>query len=380
MSPNHRNSRQQLSLFTDDNFIKTYKFYVVNAISEMNITMLEVVLKDEYSYQDTTKELFLEKLNEIFEKHKNNGDTILFHYQGACAAEKKLCSNCGKRGFRFVGNHSNNYLDLIFEMEEDDVKDLCYCTIFETDEKLEDLKNSTSIDINEDDKVTFHKSPEYWIKVNAANDAYSEIITSPTKLLDFEEVCYWVDKHSFTNSKIGDYCILEPEMKWSKFSCIYDDLNQIKIFIANNLQEIIEANKALKLVVSEQDLIDWVIKQEPIIKAVAYDLKYNFEKCNQYFISKRPNYIHLHGNVFNQVFSYLKAFKTHNTALLDKFRVYTFRECIKIDNEREWKENNVDLFSLSFQLKARRELESQGIVVPYFIEKKTDDEPQSEIK
>lgn len=361
---------KQLSLFSDDDFIKSTKFYLIKAISKMDIATLELILDDEASYQDTTKEIFLNKLNLIFEEHKNDGDTELLYYSGTCSADYKLCDNCGKSGFRFVGNYSNNYLDLIFEIEEDNIKDIYDCSKFKANVELDDLKYSASIYINEDDKVTFNKTPEYWAKVNAANAAYLEIISSPTKILDFEEVCYWVDKHYFTNNKIGNYSIFEPEMKWYNFSRLYDDLNEIKIFINTNLQEIIKANDSLKQVITEDEVIDWVIKQEVIIKAATIELKHRYKKRGDYYVADMSNFINLYGEVFDQTFNYIEAFQKHNDELLDKHRIYTFNECVNLDNKREYNENDIDLFSLSFHIQTRKKLEHQGIVIQFYLDKK----------
>jgi hypothetical protein len=81
----------------------------------MDIAKLRLQLKDDYTYDETTKEIFLNKIESVFEAQKNLGDTELIIYKGACAGKK--CDNCGKKGYRFIGNHSRSYIDLLFENE-----------------------------------------------------------------------------------------------------------------------------------------------------------------------------------------------------------------------------------------------------------------------
>lgn len=53
---------------------------------------------------------------------------------------------------------------------------------------------------------------------------------------------------------------------------------------------------------------------------------------------------------------------------------------MNIENERGWNVNNVDLLSLSFHIQTRSELESQGLVIPFYIEKSSGDELKSELE
>ena len=54
------------------------------------------LFKEEYTYQDITKEIFLNQLDKVFQARKNTGDTELIIYNGECAATK-MCDNCGKK-------------------------------------------------------------------------------------------------------------------------------------------------------------------------------------------------------------------------------------------------------------------------------------------
>ena len=62
---------------------------ILGYFTSMDMDSLRLHLKDEYCYQDTTKEIFLTEVESIFEAHKNSGDTDLIPYEGKCAG--KIC-------------------------------------------------------------------------------------------------------------------------------------------------------------------------------------------------------------------------------------------------------------------------------------------------
>ena len=70
MTPEQLKLIQQLAELGDVTIVKRGATSLVNAISEMNIKGLVLILEDDVSYQDTTKTIFLEKLNEVFKEFK----------------------------------------------------------------------------------------------------------------------------------------------------------------------------------------------------------------------------------------------------------------------------------------------------------------------
>jgi hypothetical protein len=117
----------------------------------MDIAKLRLQLKDDYTYDETTKEIFLNKIESVFEAQKNLGDTELIIYKGACAGKK--CDNCGKKGYRFIGNHSRSYIDLLFEIEGNEIKDITACAKFKTVVRIADLGIKFDIDVDLDAQI-----------------------------------------------------------------------------------------------------------------------------------------------------------------------------------------------------------------------------------
>jgi hypothetical protein len=111
----------------------TYLQTILKSFATLDTGSLESNLRRDLTYQDTTAEIFLREMGRIFNMHKDSGDTHLILYEGKCGGTE--CPSCGKRGYRFVGNHTGNFMDLIFECEGDDITDIYSCEHFMSHEE-----------------------------------------------------------------------------------------------------------------------------------------------------------------------------------------------------------------------------------------------------
>lgn len=339
---------------------------IIEAFASMNSTALEILLDDTKTYQDASKEVFLEKVEELFLAHKNSGDDYLFSYPGKCGAENSRCDNCGKTGYRFVGNHSNHYFDFIFEIGNETVSDIYDCSRFETTKTIENLASQASLDFDEDEKAYFVKTPDYLSKVSAAKEAFSEINTTPPQLLDFEQLSYWVDKHAILSERIGEFDIFEPIMKWTPFVRLYSDLKEIRDYLNLNLKSIQNANQEYKTLQTEQNFIDWLVKQYAIFDPAPSDLQYSLTLENSVVSCQIYNHTTLffHGQEFLEAYHFLKKYETKNAELLKKYCVYNDEEYWE-----KWNDNNFkdDLSNLNYHLQQREALSKIGIEIPFYI-------------
>lgn len=116
---------------------------VIYFLQRLDISMLELIL-DDFTFQDLDKRTFLKKLTVVFDAFEEEGNSFLNIYEGKC--NSVACSNRNCNGFSFVGNQSNDYMDLIIEIKGDKVFDIyeCYDFINENDTFLK--KNKISID------------------------------------------------------------------------------------------------------------------------------------------------------------------------------------------------------------------------------------------
>jgi len=335
---------------------------ILNAFSSMDIETLRCNLKDDYSYEDTTKEIFLAEIEKIFKRRKNAGDTMLLIYEGKCTD-----GNCNNKGYRFVGNRSKSYIDLVFVTKKEDIINIFSCEDFKTDTEIKDIGIKTVININLDDKHSFDKTSEYWAKVNAAEAAWNEIITSPPRLVNFDELTHWISKHAVTNELIGSYDAFNSIMKWTPFSLIYSELKEIRDYLAQNIDEIIKANSSVDNINTEADLIEWLMKYEEIGQEAPYYLKHSFKKEGDYYWWNYQNPIHFKDTIFSQARGFLDYYQKQYKTIFEKYATYTDEEISILYNYSDSREETKNLYSLRFHIQNRKNLEAMGTKIPYHI-------------
>ncbi len=347
---------------------KTYKQEILSYFFSMDIDQLRYFLKDEYTYSETTKEIFLNEIESVFEAHRNSGDTELLLYPGVCNG--KTCENCGKQGYRFVGNNSKNYTDLIFEIEGDDITDIYSCGEFKSEPEISGLNTKASIFINLDDRVSFPKSASYWARVYAAQDAYGELITAPPRKLSFDEMRYWLNKHAELYHRLGGYEVFKPHLRWTPFLMLYSDLNELVSFILDNLDEIRQANQSIIDITTEEELIEWVLKYETVFDTATMGLICMADKDSEDLYYDKRNPYFPEGEPFKEIVHFLKCYMSANDKLLRKYSIYTSEEKSELYSFENSDMDVPDLYSLRFHLEQREELEKAGVHLPFYLLKK----------
>ncbi len=135
---------------------ETHKMAVIHALQQLDIDRVNELLLDQYTYQDIPKADFITHLAALFNSFKNSGDTFLNIQEGFC--RKGIC-NGGSKGYSFIGNHSNNFIDLLVVVDEVSepgnsiVTDLFECTKFNTLQT--GIVKSTRLDL------IVYEEPEY---------------------------------------------------------------------------------------------------------------------------------------------------------------------------------------------------------------------------
>ena len=338
----------------------------------MDIAKLRLHLKEVYSYQDTTQEIFLNKVQTLFEAYKKAGDMELRTYPGTCNADCTLCENCGKSGFRFVGNNSANYTDLIFDLAGDDIKDIYHCSQLKTDQAIEDLANQFSIYVDADEKVTFKKTTEYWSRLNAAHEAMDEIVTSPPSWVDYETLYYWINKNTVVNDHIGGDPIFGPTMKWTPFLLLFFELERIGSFLKKQNVLLAKAMNEANEKLTEEERIGWILDYLALYEEAPYELVYGLQKKNKRYEIKGKNTLYFHGPEFKNAFDFFEFYKEHYYPLLEKYTTYTMLERDEAFNDRESQRKGIDITSLRFHLEKRKALEEIGITIPFYMETKNE--------
>jgi hypothetical protein len=113
---------------------------VIYFMAHLDIEMVSSFLDDEKTYQDFPKYLFISKLIKAFEQFEQAGDRVLSLHKGGCAGCSKGC-----RGFTFLGKQGD-YMDILFLMDGDEIKDIYECSNFVNDEDVPNKIHSVDID------------------------------------------------------------------------------------------------------------------------------------------------------------------------------------------------------------------------------------------
>lgn len=109
--------------------------------TKMDIEMVDEFLDNDKTYQNFEKQLFISKLQEAFAKFVEHGDTHLFAVEGSCNSCDKT-----KTGYIFIGNNSNNYMSIIFDIANNKINDLYECSSFKNKQSNLNLKARIYID------------------------------------------------------------------------------------------------------------------------------------------------------------------------------------------------------------------------------------------
>ncbi len=271
-----------------------------------------------------------------------------------------------------MGNNSKRYLDLIFETEGDNILDIYSCAIFHSNEKIKNLKYKKHIDIPVDERNSFIKTPEYLAKLNAATSAWDEIVKTPPRLLNFDDLCYWVDKHSVAYDMFEDNEPFDSPMRWSPFLLIYPELYGFKEYLLKNITEIWEANSLIDNIQSEEQLLGWLLMYENVGTDAPHGLKYSFREKDDFYWWYYNHPIHFKDDVFTQAKRFIDFFQKHHEEMLEKYTIYTSEETSKLFNTCDSKEDTGQLYSLNFHIENRKNLEAMGVHVPFFINNTPD--------
>ncbi len=105
---------------------------VIYCLQRMDVDFLKLILDDGLTYLGMDMPTFIKKIALTFDEFLNNGDTFLNTFEGRCGST--TCSNAGCSGFSFMGNKTNNYINLLLESKDGRITDITECYSFEIDD------------------------------------------------------------------------------------------------------------------------------------------------------------------------------------------------------------------------------------------------------
>jgi tetratricopeptide (TPR) repeat protein len=325
---------------------------IIKAFSEMNISLLEVLLNDNRTYQDATKETFLEKMNVVFEQFKQSEDTKLLPYVGKCNSD--CCTNKGCTGFTFIGNHSNSFVDLVFDETDNDFKDIYCCCNMKTDDADVKKDNKFSFEMGLDEKPTYFTSPSKEKAFQDCNNAYNEVTKSKVQVITKEFLINWLER----NRKLYDYIEGSNELVWfvynsiDKFRGLFSKVESRIKYIEFEIPAFNALEEYQKLDVSIEPItLKWLVVNEELYNAVR-DLSSSIDsdgKLKIYFPKLLAEQKYIEGN-YKVMTQFETAYEEHYWSMITKYQVLDDEvpEEMTSDSE-EYKK----YYSLKYQLNKR---------------------------
>ena len=263
MTPEQLKLLQQLAQMGDVSIINRSKENIIKAFEKMDLNSLNKILDENLTYQDVSKNVFLEKLNEIFIEIKKS-DSKLYLHDGFCSSEE--CSNNGKKGVMFCGNNSGKHFNFIFEQNNDErVTDIFQCHRFECDAQnaVDENKKRVFMKIYDDEKANFSPSSDYLHKNNYSLNAVSELTSDQKLEITKDEIVEWVRKHKDFYDSLN-WMSLNYKFQSYFYEC-YNHLSKINDFF--NLE--IDCYNALDIYTKndmqiEFQLLKWLAEHEEL--------------------------------------------------------------------------------------------------------------------
>lgn len=298
--------------------MKNIKETILESFSKMDMDMLGLILDDSRTYQDAKKEIFLMKLNDVFNKFKNANDNLLLAHSGKCFSD-----DCNKdcKGFSFIGNNSKNHVDFIFEENEIDFKDIYHCSNFKIDTPGVHLSDEISLIVSSDEKANFIPSIEYLARVQKCERAYSELIKNEITYISKNDYHYWLEKYHDLYKTFE----LPPLLynAFDKFYTLYWQIEEISSYLKFNS----EASKAIQEynflnIENEGLLLAWLIKYESLgtdLTLLLVDHFYNEEELKSGYVQLRNNFnLKISVSDFKDVIHFNQIFDDHYWEMVDR--------------------------------------------------------------
>jgi hypothetical protein len=197
---------------------KSKKQLIIESIQNMDLDMLDMLLDDEKVYQGTTKKIFIEKIEDIFQWFKREGNTFLHSYNGKCS--KPDCINKGCSGVFFIGNLKKFHIDLIFKEIDNEIIDVFQCDNFKTNKRIWEFDEQEDIIIFDDEKVSFKSTLDFLIENQKYKHAVEEIEQLSDSIISSAIYSNWLTKYkdlrlSFDESKHNRF------YNFNKFNNLY---------------------------------------------------------------------------------------------------------------------------------------------------------------
>jgi len=322
----------------------TKKDLFFKAVKELNIGLLDVLLDDTPICKKLCNDLFIERMEVVFNTFKACKDTCLLQYKGNCY--KTDCENKCK-GYIFVGNHSKKQFHVLCEETEETLLKF-YPTAGILRSKDISTKNAEYIPfptIYCIDEVDY--DGRYDSNIRQMDKAVRELIRDNDGYISKHDYIPWVEKYETLEKE-------NQKLNYKFKHSFFDYYRELSV-LCEYLQKEEEVAKAIQEyntlhTNNEKEILKWLIRYEEFgldISFFMYDKIDNdkpmgflplCKEDNTYYYYKDLLFLENFCNILDELY-YTK---------LDKYSTYKERDCNSFSREEQ-----ANHISLRFHLAER---------------------------
>ncbi len=289
------------------------KQLIINAIKEMDIKKLELLLDNNRSYMDVPKALFLEKLKQQFDYSKQ---IEVFSFDKVLLG---ICNSCNKGcdAYTFL-TKDNNALDLFFEEKDGQVSDIYLCKNLKNEKNILP-KYKMYFDFYEDEKVTFKPSIDFLIKKQKIELAITELKLFKDKFVSIIELSHWKKKHQELLTVFYFNIFNKRYKEFLPFEDLtYDIKNVVALLEKHKLSK--QAMLEFNLIENEKELVYWLFAYESKhLSNYGFKRLEGWEKSSLIAFENTTSMV-IDCSICHESLEFSYLYNKHTTDLLEKYK------------------------------------------------------------
>lgn len=354
--------------------MKSYLEIILDCFSKMDIQGLRLFLKKEYTYQEANQNIFLDKIDAIFNDLKESGDTELIIYKGYCM-EISCNPDLIRTGYRFVGNNSGDYLSLRFVTDTEngldvtDILDIFSCGCLSVQEPMLRIGVRKIVDISFFERAGFKWPIEVLMHNDLAKIGVSKLTKNSELGIQFSDIESWLLEFQNSMDFFKENIRKFYEESWIDFMDLYNELNELVYSIRKMEQMELLDISDLTLEKDEKIAIQWILRMEEILLDEGNDLNENLTKNKDgFFLLFRDEFM-IYGELINKFGdAILQKFNPIRNRLIEKYFAFTQQDIDQMSEEYPFLDESCIFFPLSKHLKVREEASKKGEQIPLYLQ------------
>lgn len=233
-------------------FLTSRKSYLLQAIRDMNVSMLEVLVQEQAAVTESKKDTLVARFTKVFEEFKNGGDSALDVLTGFC--QSSSCGNAGKTGYLLTGSKSRKYVGFIFEDTRNGFTGVSHCGCFHANEHTLDGFSEIEWEFRMEDTTGFEPPVGMLLLSNRCAQATENFFNSAHEGIADYAICQnWLRQ----NKSLFESFRLPPifEEEQNRFHSYYSRMQELMEYADGETM----AKEALASLPNDADADAWAV-------------------------------------------------------------------------------------------------------------------------